>query len=131
MTPQEILDFVAPQLIAQGCRSVRSAHNADSACAYRGFRNDGKPGPAKCGVGFLIPDELYVPAMDDFTSHGTSVRSLVERAACGEFKIPEVLIENVEFLVELQQVHDTDLNWPDVRSSLVYLANTNGLKVNF
>jgi hypothetical protein len=82
--PQEIFDFVAKGLLAQGRQSLKTftiSDNEDdcgnplpdtttSACAYRG--DDG----VACAVGLLIPDDLYSPDWDG-TTDGVGVHTVV------------------------------------------------------
>jgi len=91
MTPQQIFDTVATHLFTQG----HPAKNPDGFCVYRAYSGD------KCAVGCLIPDSEYEPQMES-----QSVKELVIR-----FKTPLYFAENLEFLTELQKVHDFVESW--------------------
>lgn len=58
MDNQTALNAAAAGLMAQGCCSIGNVR-----CAYRG--REGR----KCGVGFLIPDELYGKELEGHDSY--------------------------------------------------------------
>jgi hypothetical protein len=110
MTPQEIFDTVATHLFTQGKRAmVRDEDSDDSTdfCAYR--TADG----LKCAVGVLLPDELYVPAMEN-----NSVYSL-----CRTFHLPSWFHENSGLLGRLQEAHDRPASWYSSGSMRGYLGD--------
>ncbi len=84
-TKQEVLDFIASNLLRQNKKSFHSGN-----CAYRG--KDG----CKCAAGFLIPDEEYTPDME-----GRGWRTLTS-----EF-FPRVA-ENTNYwmVAAMQSIHD-------------------------
>ena len=90
MTNQEAFDIAAVGMIKQGARSlVDPGPDGSNACAYRG--EDGM----KCGVGFLIPDELYDEDMEGLNAEG-----LIKRW-------PSLGLEDVAVLcTEIQAMHD-------------------------
>lgn len=95
MEAQEIFDTVATHLFVQGRRATSPGN--DLMCAYRG------EGGAKCAVGVLIPDEIYDEMME-----GRTVSGLVGSA---HYALPDWMIEAQELLKDLQNVHDTEVNW--------------------
>lgn len=99
MSKQKIFEKVVTHLIKQGVRSV----NDYNVCMYRG------PYGNKCAVGCLIPDKMYSAKME-----GNNIFGLIS-----EFKniLPKYIIDNKEFLMTLQDLHDEKNNW-----------NKNGLK---
>lgn len=104
MNKQEIFDTVAKHLFTQGERAV----NDDGLCCYRVQLGDKV---LKCAVGALIPDEMYREEMDGFGAAKGKVWScnldgIVRRATSGEFALPQYIIDNLELLTDLQQVHD-------------------------
>jgi hypothetical protein len=99
MTPQEVFNTVATHLFNQGKQAgeyreeeIRDGEYAPSfKCLYRG------PEGTKCAAGFLIPDELYNPAMEN-----RSIYDVIEAYP----KLAELLEGNRGLLVELQNIHD-------------------------
>ena len=63
-----LIEHVSTHLMAQGRRSTLDDENGFS-CAYRGV--DG----AKCAVGCLIPDDLYIPALENQNVYGLQERA--------------------------------------------------------
>jgi len=100
-TPQEIFDFVARALLAQGRPSGKIEVNSAGGgvpfftCLYR------SPDGCKCAAGHLIPDELYVPEME-----GKAIYTLM----LGLTGLEPLQIEDIKnnlILVEcLQRAHD-------------------------
>lgn len=62
MNAQEIFDTVFTKLYEQGKQSVDP--ELPHTCMYRG------PDGMKCAAGFLIPDELYRPEMENISIGG-------------------------------------------------------------
>jgi hypothetical protein len=116
MNAQEIFDTVARHLMTQGAQALRKKPGLnDETCAYRG--DDGK----KCAVGALIPDNIYVPEMDQGTD--TSVRALLRRFPT---ELPAYFYENTDLLDQLQDVHDDNPDG-DFRYDLEHVAEGHGL----
>lgn len=97
-----LLHYVEDKLIAQG----RPSLNSNEDCSYRGSED------LKCGIGFLIPDNLYTESME-----GKLVASLTVEVAGG---IHNPVIEyianlfNISFendllrvLRDIQAIHDS------------------------
>jgi hypothetical protein len=98
MTPQQIFDTVATHLFTQGQRAMVRDEDADDNtdfCAYR--TSDG----LKCAVGVLLPDELYVPVMEN-----NSVYSLIR-----SFHVPSWFHDHQSLLMRLQEAHDRPASW--------------------
>ena len=97
---QEIFDYVTPLLFAQGQRSVYPDEQGIPICAYRG----GEAGELRCAIGFIIPDELYTPALESECVFNPAVKSVLKNV------IPNLLEPDHEdlreFLGDLQDVHD-------------------------
>ena len=104
MTVAEIIEKSSSALIAQGCKALKpeSVNN----CRYRG------PNGTKCAIGWLIPDDKYLPEMEDST-----VASILEGYDLS-FLLPTDLPSDlgIKFLTELQSIHDETWNtvesWP-------------------
>lgn len=107
MTEQKIFDKVAQHLLKQN----EKARDLYGSCKYRLQRPDGRV--LKCAVGCLIEDGEYRSWMEDH-----SVYALLDEGEC-DHPLPERLqklfSDNVVFLGELQDVHDTHepVEWPD------------------
>jgi hypothetical protein len=124
MNRQDIFNTVAEHLFAQGERAMRFEYpEHEGSCVYRGKGSVSKIDGCKCAVGALIPDEIYVPLMDDGAN---GVRSILlrakgseatewERARKSEFALPDWLLhaddDKVQLLSELQEVHDAKDSW--------------------
>ena len=93
MTRQEIFNKVADHLLTQG--RVATSSTTLPTCAYRS--TDG----ATCAVGCLIPDELYVPEMEN-----KSVYTLLWYFP----DLPDYLHTNSRLLKSLQTIHDGGLS---------------------
>lgn len=116
MNEQEIFDTVLDHLAKQKKRSVQG-----SSCVYRSQTG------LKCAVGCLIPDELYVPTMENETV-GTL---LAEFPA-----LPEWMRKHRGLLTALQTTHDRHDSWgsPEaMRAGLQEVAwryNLDGSKID-
>lgn len=102
LTKQQMFDKVAEGIIAQGGPSVSVVSDTVhfSACVYRSANG------RKCGVGQLIPDELYVPEME-----GLSVAGIFRKKSLATLELRNVLLckdgdEKFPFCSELQSRHD-------------------------
>ena len=62
MLIQEIFDTIAVHLLKQGVRSV----NSYGVCLYRG------PNGLRCAISALIPDELYMPEIENVSVFTTT-----------------------------------------------------------
>lgn len=87
MNKQEIFDYVARHLIAQG----RAAVNPETGnCLYRAPNGD------KCAAGCLISDEVYRPSMEGKSVNSNEVANY----------LPLHLKDNIRLLLDLQGAHD-------------------------
>lgn len=98
-TRQEVFDYVAPLLLAQGQKSTGDFEYGSS-CAYRG-QND-----CKCAIGHLIPDEEYSTVLE-----GVGINGLLGNPVCPPTL--KRLMDNpdvgIYFLETLQYVHDGNM----------------------
>jgi hypothetical protein len=102
MTNQEIVNFVAEKLRAQNGSST-----SHCGCAYRG--ENGR----RCAVGWLIPDELYKPFMENEVVTQPIVRDVLKQL---------VSDEQIKLLIDLQDAHDSI---DDVHGSFISQFNNN------
>jgi hypothetical protein len=96
MNKQEIFDKVLTHLRKQG----KAAVNDNGDCMYRAA--DGR----QCAAGCLITDEEYEPQME-----GRMVGYLLNKG-----QLPARLVPHVEFLRDLQDVHDNALHHRGIRA---------------
>jgi hypothetical protein len=77
-----------------------------------------------CFVGALIDDAHYVDAEDGM--EGYRVHDLVKL-----FAMPRWFRDNLNFIKDLQDIHDTETNWPNGRMDIVLelFAEERGLKM--
>lgn len=92
-TEKEVADYAISKLIEQGRQSL----NNDGACVYRA--EDG----GKCAVGHLIPDEDYVPWMDD---RCTGIEDVVNKHFLKNRNVPIIMDNRIQFLSSIQVLHD-------------------------
>lgn len=92
-TEQQVFDYIALRLLMQGEKSTRDGGQ----CCLRGQCNG-----LKCAMGWLIPDELYRPWMEDLY-------------------VPDLLTENWsghqgELIEKMRGVHDDEPpeSWPEL-----------------
>jgi len=97
---QEIFDYVTPLLFAQGQRSMYPDVNGEPTCAYRG----GEAGELRCAVGFIIPDELYTPALESECVSNPAVQFVLKNVITHPFGPAYKGLG--QFLGDLQDVHD-------------------------
>lgn len=90
MTLQEQFDTAVAGLLKQNCKSQRITTFETKRCVYRG------PNGTKCAVGFLIPDELYDPAMD----HDMPLADVIQYLRIKNVELDKQLCHH------LQAVHD-------------------------
>ena len=109
-TDQGIFDYVVAKLAEQGKRSRISYEG----CKYHG------PGGTKCAVGHIIPDDLYIPEMDQ--NHGYSISRLIE---CEVFRY---LKPYMGLLYDLQKAHDVSIDAEEIRDNLKIVAQAHMLK---
>ena len=86
-TPQEIFDYVMRHLLQQDKRSMN-----EHGCKYRA-------GDARCAIGWIIPDHLYLEEMDD-PHCAWSVGDMILR------DIPAVVTLGRELAEDIQRAHD-------------------------
>ena len=102
MTLQEIFDTVVSNLIAQGGRSIhKERYEHKSPCAYRGANG------RKCAAGWLIPDELYRPDMEDDSATHIFENSEELLDVIGR----DGLDDKLALIRRLQSIHDGDEEW--------------------
>jgi hypothetical protein len=89
---QTAFDTVVAHLRLQKKRSAKPGTNV---CMYRG------PDGTKCAVGVLIPDDQFDPAKE--SQHVSDLHST----------IPALQGIDLDFLCELQRVHDSAVNWDE------------------
>lgn len=148
MDRQKVFSIVKEHLLKQNKRCNSDSHGVNGYCKYRAFN---KNETLKCAVGSLIPDNEYVPAMDDYTllkevcgvNGGIKDDESSEQfsVTCGVKYNPLVITiinkyygktsnDDLNFLVNLQVIHDksddTDY-WPE---SLKEFCNLYGLNYN-
>lgn len=99
ITNQEAFNKVVISLRKQGRKSRVTLSNGffHDRCVYRG------PNGLKCGAGHLIPDELYKDEFDN-EFEDSSIRNIVSHY--GEEKVFGDKIENINFIAQLQKIHD-------------------------
>jgi hypothetical protein len=88
-TRQEIFDYVVQRLLQQGKRSM----TGEEGCKYRG------DGGTRCALGWLIPDDLYRPEMDDFHC-SWNVQDLLRHG------IPAITALGNDLAYKMQRAHD-------------------------
>lgn len=93
MNRQEVFDKVLNHLLKQGRKSVDS----DGRCLYRAPNGD------KCAIGCLIPDELYTPELEGNGANMPIIEDVLHKI------YPDVTDEDVLFLLDLQDLHDTGM----------------------
>jgi hypothetical protein len=74
----------------------------DGRCAYR-------YGDDRCFVGVLIDDAHYRPGMEGYRANDVVML----------FPVPKWFLDNIDFICDLQMVHDVETNWPDGRMNMV------------
>ena len=102
---QQILDFVMPKLLSQGCKSKKPDEKVH--CAYRGANG------TKCAIGFIMSDEEY-----NVKCEGWSVNKVLNY-----LNIPTLI--KCSFLKALQYVHDDNKveDWPEAFKNLAAKYN--------
>lgn len=104
ITEDILLEYVEIRMQEQGRKSVHyDDHLKIVRCSYRG------DGGCKDTIGMILPEELYLPEMD--VGNHTSVCYLVthfkEHLGLRDNIDPRFLRMRVEFLQDLQMVHDS------------------------
>ena len=97
VTRQAIFDCVV-----RHHRKQRRRCPAEGRCFYR-FAGD------MCFAGLLIDDTRYDPSME-----GYYIRNLLR-----VFAMPAWFHDNIDFIEELQIIHDTETNWPGGRMDMI------------
>lgn len=92
MTRQEMFDIVSKHLLTQMTPSKVTYLDGVKGCAYRG------DGGLMCAIGCLIPDSVYTSKME-----GNDVEGLIQ-----DFDIPGLEEKDVDFLCDLQNIHDNE-----------------------
>ncbi len=87
---QHTFETVAEHLITQGRKSYGVNDTDYTVCAYRGWEG------CKCGIGILIPDENYNPEVETRSVRYMDVVNMID----------DQYAKDMEFLFQLQQIHD-------------------------
>jgi len=97
MDRQAIFDRVVGHMLVQGEKSTATTQGAGSnACKYRG------PRKLRCGIGAIIPDELYTSSME---CKGITTLLLTRPLLRKYFEVKNDF--DSLFLNSLQRIHDT------------------------
>lgn len=111
MNRQELFDKAVQGIRDQGCLSKTEF----GGCYYRHPDN-----PAvRCAVGHLIPDEIYVPDMDQGSYGSAFDFSFTSRFS----QLPASLVAEQDFLLSLQSAHDDSHDVSDFLSKAKTLAD--------
>lgn len=94
MNRQEVFDTVYKHLVSQKKISA-IAIDQEKVCRYRTSNGD------KCAIGCLIPDELYDSIIEGYEVTSKIVVDVVKKI------YPDVTKQDLFFLKDLQNVHDT------------------------
>jgi hypothetical protein len=89
-------------------RVVRHHRQQGSRCPVEG-RGLYRKGARMCFVGPLIENDQYDPGMEGY--HARDLPKL--------FAMPQWFRTNIEFITDLQNIHDTESNWPNGRMDIV------------
>lgn len=137
MTPQECYDGIVAFFSKDGAQLARG----EGGCYYRLDPANSEPNyaeaPLKCGVGCLIPDKKYRPAMDHVYG---SIDEWIEDYDGGvntHSRAAETFRDifgddpaTMRFLSDAQGAHDYATDVPDFLAALKHVAvNTHGLAV--
>lgn len=123
LTKQEIFNIVWKGLSSQKWEQSRTATHR---CAYRGEAGH------KCAIGWLIPDEDYVPSMEGCPiDMSRPLQQVLQKIGV---PIDE---EGLPFLYDLQQAHDSPcavqiygaLGVADIKDACAEMARRHGLTV--
>lgn len=122
MLAQEILETVGKHLLTQNRKCM--SENIDGLCMYRG------PHGCKCGIGILIPDNLYARYAKVMLLEGRRVDTMPELFL--DAILPTDMPRNVgeDFLMELQEVHDMR-NPDEWQEELTYVGGRFNLDIKF
>ena len=103
MSIDTLINYVEKQLLKQGCPS-RDDTNLD--CMYRGNNQ------TKCGVGFLIPDNLYKESFEGKIFHNLPL--YIRDHISNTYEISDVR-ELYGVLNTIQEIHDgsPQTNWSE------------------
>jgi hypothetical protein len=117
MTAQEFYDKTCKHLVEQG----RRAADVEGNCLYRMPQSTGSP--LKCAAGIHIPDEEYIPKMEQ-----KSVSQLIDM---GLISPESVLGYHLELADLLQKAHDWTGNWTEYSLSDDGKADLNRIATNY
>lgn len=90
MTPQEMFDKAYIGVVKQGCKST----NFGGGCLYRGVNN------TKCGIGFLIPDDIARAWDKRRNNEITKIKSTKR------YPVPKFIVDNILLAGAIQRAHD-------------------------
>lgn len=101
MTKQEIFDKVWDHFVVKGNPRSQVETPGGDTCRFR--QDQTAACPVRCAVGLFIPDDAYVPAMDDSCGTSTCLRELYELPP----EIDALFEEHDALFYALQQAHDS------------------------
>lgn len=113
MNTQQVYEKIRAHFTQPG---AELATETSRGCVYRGDYH--AHSPVRCAVGVLIPDELYEPDMEDYTSVSGSVRKLLEEQGI-----------DIKFVHNCQLAHDRSVSVEDFVERLDDLARVELLDV--
>lgn len=93
-TRQDILDYIVPKLLGQGCLSIKRTNIGTKECYYRIDEN------THCSIGWLIPNEYYRKEFEH-----NNVNQLTQHTKLTN--LPTFHLANEDFLEDLQDAHDS------------------------
>ena len=111
----QLISDVKAHLLEQGCRSTKPGkyEGSNQDCMYRG------PNGTKCGIGFLIPDELYDVKMEGYAAEQiVKDYPLIHSAIVHNYGHDSV---DNQVLSEIQEIHDfVDIgSWEEALDELI------------
>lgn len=117
MEAREVIEKTLLHLARQGRRAVDpNATLPNATCRYRWREEDGG-GVLRCAVGYWIPDEEYDLSMEGKWARDPAIEAILERRGI-----------DVELLLALQRLHDSEVTWKSRES---FLAAVEGFLLGF
>jgi hypothetical protein len=119
ITAQTLFDKAVVHLFEQGRPAyVHRDGRKTSTCAYRGG------GTTACAVGCLIPDDRYVPEMEEHTVEDDIVRNIMP-----ELQPFELMLYDVQSVHDTNAARDTDGAFvrDSLAQALIHVAERHGL----
>jgi len=99
MTPQEMFDKAYIGVVKQGCKST----DVLGSCLYRGV-ND-----TKCGIGFLIHDDIAKAWDRRKNNEITKIKSTKR------YPVPKFIVDNISLAGAIQRAHDEAMDTDFIR----------------